>query len=127
MQTVHRAVFLTLGVLARAPGASAQSSALQFVAISPCRIVDTRSNNDPIQGNTSRNFAIQGSQGNCSNIPASAAAYSLNVTVVPHGPLSYLTVWPAGETQPVVSTLNSPDGRRPTPPLWERAAGRGER
>ena len=39
------------------------------------------------------------------------AAYSLNVTVVPQGPLGYLTIWPTGEDQPVVSTLNSLDGR----------------
>ncbi len=40
------------------------------------------------------------------NIPSSAAAYSLNFTVVPHGALGYLTVWPTGETRPTVSTLN---------------------
>ena len=40
-----------------------------------------------------------------------AAAYSLNVTVAPHGPLGYLTIWPKGDVQPFVSTLNSPDGR----------------
>jgi hypothetical protein len=28
-----------------------------------------------------------------------------------HGPLGYLSVWPTGATQPLVSTLNSPDGR----------------
>ena len=44
-------------------------------------------------------------------VPATAAAYSLNVTVVPSGSLGYLTIWPTGESQPVVSTLNSPDGR----------------
>jgi hypothetical protein len=31
--------------------------------------------------------------------------------VVPAGPLGYLSVWPAGQSQPVVSTLNSLDGR----------------
>jgi hypothetical protein len=30
--------------------------------------------------------------------------------VVPTGPLGYLTLWPDGETQPVVSTLNALDG-----------------
>ena len=45
------------------------------------------------------------------NIPSTAAAYSLNVTVVPHGPLGYLTLWPTGEDQPLVSTMNSFDGR----------------
>jgi len=48
--------------------------------------------------------------GGC-NIPASAAAYSLNVTVVPPAPLGYLTIWPTGEAQPITSLLNSPDGR----------------
>ena len=46
---------------------------------------------------------------NC-GIPATAAAYSLNVTVVPSEELRYLSVWQAGQNQPVVSTLNS-DGR----------------
>lgn len=41
-------------------------------------------------------------------IPATASAYSLNITVVPRaGTLGYLTVWPTGQPQPVVSTLNS--------------------
>jgi hypothetical protein len=34
----------------------------------------------------------------------------MNVTVVPDGPLSYLTTWPTGAAQPFVSTLNSLDG-----------------
>ena len=37
-------------------------------------------------------------------------AYVLNATVVPPGSLDYLTLWPAGETQPYVSTLNALDG-----------------
>jgi hypothetical protein len=32
------------------------------------------------------------------------------VTVVPPASLLYLTAWPQGQTQPVVSTLNSPTG-----------------
>ncbi|HXN47245.1 MAG TPA: hypothetical protein VN893_11430, partial [Bryobacteraceae bacterium] len=47
--------------------------------------------------------------GGC-GIPPTAAAYSVNVTVVPDGMLSYLTTWPAGASQPGVSTLNSWDG-----------------
>src|SRR5206468_7469283 len=38
-------------------------------------------------------------------------AYSLNVAVVPAGPLGFLTAWPAGQTRPLASTLNSLDGR----------------
>ena len=40
-------------------------------------------------------------------MPQSAPAYSLNMTVVPRGPLGYLTTWPSGQAQPLVSTLNS--------------------
>ena len=43
------------------------------------------------------------------NIPSTAAAYSLNVTVVPDDYLGFLPVWPAGSQQPGVSTLNSWD------------------
>src|SRR5262249_32162287 len=47
--------------------------------------------------------------GGC-GIPASARAYSLNVTSVPQGPLSFLSTWPAGQPYPNVSTLNSTNG-----------------
>src|SRR5271166_3807064 len=88
---------------------------VQFITVAPCRVVDTRNANGtfggpPIQGGTFRSFPIP--QGGC-NIPATAAAYSLNVTLVPiqNGPVGYLTIWPTGEDQPVVSTMNSVDGR----------------
>jgi uncharacterized repeat protein (TIGR03803 family) len=89
-------------------------TAVQFVPVMPCRVVDTRNpdglfGGPAISGGTFRTFAISGSP--CTGIPATATAYSLNVTVVPPGPLGYLTIWPAGEGQPAVSTLNSLDGR----------------
>jgi uncharacterized repeat protein (TIGR03803 family) len=83
---------------------------IQFVPVTPCRLIDTRQQGQhPIQGGTSENFIIP-QLGGCS-IPTSAAAYSLNVTVVPITTLGYLTIWPEGEIQPLVSTMNSPDGR----------------
>jgi hypothetical protein len=98
--------FLTVPLVSNAQGP------LQFIPITPCRLVDTRySGGGPIMGGTSQNFAIQGSQGKCQSIPISATAYSLNVTVVPDGFLGYITVWPAGQNQPLVSTMNSYDGR----------------
>jgi hypothetical protein len=88
--------------------------ALQFVPVTPCRVVDTRGANGPfggpaIVGGTSRDFAI--AQGPCPGIPSNAAAYSLNVTVAPQGHLNYLTGWPTGFTRPQVSLMNSFDGR----------------
>ncbi len=86
---------------------------LRFVPVTPCRIADTRNVNGPFGGpalgaGSNRDFVVPSST--C-GIPASAAAYSLNVTVVPTGPLGYLAVWPTGQSQPLVSTLNSLDGR----------------
>ena len=93
----------------------AGDTALQFVSVTPCRVVDTRKSDGtfggpPLQGGAYRNFPIP--QGSC-DIPATAAAYSLNVTLVPieGTPVGYLTIWPAGESQPLVSTMNSLDGR----------------
>ena len=57
--------------------------------------------------NQTRSFTIPAS--GC-NIPANAQAFSLNVTVVPAAGLGYLTIWPTGQTQPFVSTLNSLNG-----------------
>src|ERR1019366_8662024 len=90
------------------------SPPLQFNPVLPCRVVDTRNANGTfggpaIQGGTARSFPIP-QQTTC-NIPSTAAAYSLNVTVVPSGQLGYLTIWPTGQSQPVVSTMNSLDGR----------------
>jgi hypothetical protein len=84
----------------------------RFVPVAPCRVVDTRNPAGPFGAPTmtagsTRSFAIP--QGACS-IPPTAQAYALNVTVVPQGPLSYVTLWPTGQTKPFVSTLNSPGG-----------------
>ncbi|HEY7337892.1 MAG TPA: SBBP repeat-containing protein [Bryobacteraceae bacterium] len=86
------------------------ASGLRLVPVTPCRLYDTRNlaQGGPfITGNTSRNFTIPGACG----VPSTAQAYSLNVAVVPHTALGFLTVWPTGQTQPTVATLNSIDGR----------------
>jgi probable HAF family extracellular repeat protein len=86
---------------------------LQLIPVAPCRIMDTRNPDAPLGGPTipaGATRAIPVPSSSC-GIPSSAAAYSLNVTVVPRaGVLNYLTVWPTGQSQPLVSTLNSLDG-----------------
>ena len=99
---------------AKFSGCPPLSIAQQFVPLSqPCRAVDTRPGSGgggPIQGGTHQEFPISDA-GSCAAMP-SAALYSTNVTVVPATrSLGYLTIWPAGQTQPLVSTLNSQDGR----------------
>lgn len=88
---------------------------LLFYPVTPCRVADTR----PEQGKpapfgapmlpaySSRDFPVRTSP--C-GIPSSAQAYALNLTAIPAGPLDFLSVWPAGQPYPRVSTLNSPDG-----------------
>jgi Beta-propeller repeat len=88
------------------------SSALAFYPVTPCRVADTRQAAGPLGGpfipaGGSRAFPVL--SGSC-NLPSTAQAYSLNVTAVPHTTLNYLTIWPTGETQPNVSTLNSSTG-----------------
>jgi hypothetical protein len=105
------------------------ATALTFIAITPCRLVDTRGGSfngiSPFSGpsvaaGTSVTFPVQSATeastntapAPCGTIPSIAQAYSLNVTVVPHaaGMVDYISLWPAGGTQPFVSTLDDPQG-----------------
>jgi len=92
------------------------SSTAAFYPDTPCRLVDTRGYGftgpfgppNMVFGAT-RTFPLLSSS--C-GIASTATAYSLNATVVPHAEdLDYLSLWPAGQAQPFVSTLNSFDGR----------------
>ena len=75
------------------------TQALRFVAVTPCRLVDTRNptvHSVDRPGLTARSFPKP--QLHHVN-PSTAAAYSLNVTLVPMGghSVGYLTIWPTGE------------------------------
>ncbi len=94
------------------------TAGMAFFPLTPCRIADTRSvggsgKTGPfgppyLAGGAARSFPIPAS---FCNVPAAAEAYSLNFTVVPHETLHYLSVWPAGESMPLVSTLNATEGQ----------------
>jgi hypothetical protein len=99
---------------------------LTFVAIAPCRLVDTRGTAagfigpTPFSGpslvaSSTTTFPVQSAAEAtttaptpCGTIPSTAQAYSFNITVVPKtaGGVDFITVWPAGSAQPAVSTLN---------------------
>jgi hypothetical protein len=95
---------------------SSDSQALRFYTLSPCRLMDTRQSGGKsgafgppiLAAGERRTIPVLG--GGC-GVPAGTKAYLLNVTVVPSGSLSYLTVWPAGVGVPLASTLNSFEGR----------------
>ena len=90
---------------------------LSFVAMLPCRVVDTRTGNGftgafgppSLLGGVSRTFPIQSSS-TCT-IPTEAQAYSFDITVVPPGPLTYVTAYPTGQPTPVAAiAVESPLG-----------------
>lgn len=91
---------------------------LDFVAMTPCRVVDTRSGGGfmgafgppSLSAGATRAFPILSST-TCS-IPAIARAYSFEITVVPPGPLAYVAAFPTGISSPVAAlTVESPQGR----------------
>jgi hypothetical protein len=87
-----------------APGSGGYS----FYATAPCRVIDTRQigNGQPFNGMLSP--PVDPSTSPCAS-PSGAGAYVFNATVVPSGSLWFLTLWPDGEGQPLVSTLNAGD------------------
>ena len=85
---------------------------LEYHPLAPCRVVDTRTDAGALAGpslsaRVARSFPILSST--C-NVPSEAQGYSLNFTAIPRTTLSYMTVWPTGQTQPFTSVLNSPTG-----------------
>jgi hypothetical protein len=108
-------------MLASAQGMTASvqslpSSPLPFVAITPCRIVDTRVNvadgfHEPnFADDETRTFDLPNSP-DCTGLPASAGAWSLNVQFRPIAQASYITMFPTGTTRPLVSTtVGTPAG-----------------
>jgi hypothetical protein len=85
------------------------SQPLPFVALTPCRLVDTRGNGftglfgpPAMVADQQRNFPFAGQCG----IPANAAAVSANFTVTTTQGLGFIQAFPQGDTPPTVSTLN---------------------
>jgi len=96
------------------------ASGLSFVPMQPCRLVETRHDYN-FQGRTApfgppllsggEARTIVPSLSNVCQIPASAKAYVLNVTLAPFSGVDYVTIWPAGTPRPDVWTVRSPDGQ----------------
>ena len=88
------------------------SSPLPFVAIAPCRIVDTRQpasdgfHQPNFADGEARTFPFPSSP-DCTGLPATVGAWSLNIQFRPMSQLAYLTAYPTGITRPGVSTLSA--------------------
>jgi hypothetical protein len=83
------------------------AGALSLYTLPPCRVLDSRTptGTPPFAG--AINVDVLGS--GCGGTSA-AQGYVFNATVVPPGPLGYLTLWPEGSAQPLASTLNAENG-----------------
>ncbi|MFN8040837.1 MAG: TNT domain-containing protein [Acidimicrobiales bacterium] len=80
---------------------------LRFHPLDPTRIIDSRPGGvgpftTPWGPGQTRDITVAGNAG----VPANAEAVILNVTVTDTTAPSFLSVWPAGSTQPNVSSLN---------------------
>jgi hypothetical protein len=111
----------TLTIIAVNVGDAAGNSPSSLVPIVPCRLADTRadqqvgSRGQPIPANTSVTFAVWGTNGECT-IPSTATGIATNVTIVNPSAGSFLTVYPSdAATRPKASNLNWLPGSPPTP------------
>jgi hypothetical protein len=83
--------------------AASNTAGLQFYPLTPTRLYDTRGTANTLTTGKTGTFAIQSPAG----IPADAQAYSLNITALPKTSMGQLVVWPAGQSMPGTSTLNT--------------------
>ena len=101
--------------------ATAPAGAAAFVAITPCRLVDTRpapqtvgTRTTPLGPDETYAIAARGAQGNCA-LPGTAVGLVLNVTAVAATQATFLTLFPTGVTRPIASHVNPVPGAPPAP------------
>ena len=83
--------------------AHAAGSPSRFVAIAPCRLLDTRATTGAIAAGGT--VDVQATGARC-NIPSGASAIAGTVTAVsPNGP-GFVAIWPTGAPRPDASALN---------------------
>ncbi|MFZ0664756.1 MAG: RHS repeat-associated core domain-containing protein [Acidimicrobiales bacterium] len=89
-------------------------SGSQYTPAGPTRIADTRTGSgEPYAGQTigaNKTLTVQVTGANGDGVPATATAVVLNVTEVNATTGGYLTVYPAGATQPNTTTVAFPAG-----------------
>ena len=80
MRTVRSVLLCTLAFIAFSLPVLAQSQAMQFVPIPPCRLLDTRQSTGPIQGGTFRSFnmSLLAQAVGCQSLNPAAAGHDVN-------------------------------------------------
>jgi hypothetical protein len=105
------------------PSSSDPTPPLVFVAITPCRMMDTRGYDPTFVSGTVygppampagyRVLPVAGVTAGYCSLPSTAQAVSLNVTLSPNAgsPVQYIELWPDLGTFPTVSTMNDLQGQ----------------
>ena len=91
---------VVVGTMPTAPVADG----LGFVPITPTRMLDTRTTNQPLGAGAVREVALAAA------VPAQAQAVALNVTAVDASTATFLRVWPKDQPMPGTSNLNATPG-----------------
>ena len=91
------------------------ANSFNYFTVTPCRLLDTRNPSGPVGGpvigpSSTRTFAASG----LCNIPASAKALSVNVTVVSPAAAGDLRIYPSDLPVPLTSTINFGAGQTRT-------------
>lgn len=113
---IGAAVAVSLGaggmLQASANGGHPISDPAVFVAVSPCRVIDTRDASQaegarvaPLQADETFTTGVLGTTGRCT-LPTDASTLVMNVTTTEQSAPSFLTIYPAGGTRPTTSSLN---------------------
>jgi hypothetical protein len=76
-----------------------------FTAVTPTRVLDTRTSGGPVQADSTRVLDLS------SQVPANATAVLLNVTATDISTGGFVTVYPDGTAVPITSNLNLAPGR----------------
>lgn len=85
-------------------GAKGQTGPFEFYPLTPCRVLDTRTNvNGPLVQGDPVSYTITGDP--C-GIPSTAQAVVLNATMLNEAADGYLSLWAAGTTNPGLAILN---------------------
>ena len=101
--------------------ATRPADAVTFVAITPCRVIDTRPayaigpKTSPLGAGETHTVSTHGKNGECTGIPSTAVAVSMNMTSTDATAPTFLTVWAADAPQPNSSNLNPIPGAPATP------------
>jgi len=96
----------TVNLVADVVGYFTPSSNLRLRALTPQRLLDTRDGTGDMLGKVAAGSTINLKVTERGGVPANAKAVALNITVTEPDSPSYLTVWPAGDTRPLASSVN---------------------